>query len=200
MTLGIFIVEGIITVIICGVGWFIIVDFPTRPNTFLTTDETKFILDRLNADAGDAEEDPITMAVILHHLKDWKLYFWAFNFTATTLPGYAFSYFLPIILRQGMGYSSAESQLLAAPPYVLSAIIAFTSGWLGDKYRIRGPIVAFHQLCAAIGMIITVFAKGNGARYFGAFLGMFRLSSLSSAERVEDRSFPTWFGPLIRPL
>lgn len=158
--------------VVCTAGWFIIIDFPTKADNFLSPDEKEFVIQRINADRGDGEEDPITLAVILHHLKDWKLYFWAFNLMASTMPGYAYSYFLPIILRRGMGFSSTESQLLSAPPYVLAAVIAYCSGWLGDKYRIRGPIIAAHQILTATGMLITVFAKGNAARYFGAFLGM----------------------------
>lgn len=99
---------------------------------------------------------------------------------SSTLPGYAYSYFLPIILKKGMGFSSTESQLLSAPPYVLAALIAYGSGWLGDRYHIRGPIIAVHQLLTAAGMLITVFAESNGARLFGAFLGTCRILYLST--------------------
>ncbi|WYZ44603.1 hypothetical protein EsH8_VII_001039 [Colletotrichum jinshuiense] len=172
MNLGIFIIEGAITIAICALGRFIIIDFPTQAGKFLRPVEQQFVILRINQDRGDAEEDEINLAKILHHLKDWRLYFWAFNLMASTLPGYAYSYFLPIILRNGMGFSSTEAQLLSAPPYVLAAIVAFVSGWLGDKYKIRGPIIAVHQALTAVGMLITVYGKANGARYFGAFLGI----------------------------
>ncbi|KAI8262036.1 putative transporter [Colletotrichum sp. SAR11_239] len=168
----IFIIEGAITVVVCAIGWFIIIDFPTQAGKFLKPAEREFIIARINQDRGDAEEDKIDGAKILHHLKDWRLYFWAFNLMASTLPGYAYSYFLPIILRNGMGFSSTQAQLLSAPPYVLAAIMAYISGWLGDRYKMRGPIIAVHQALTAVGMLITVYGKANGARYFGAFLGI----------------------------
>ncbi|KAJ3963096.1 hypothetical protein N0V92_000075 [Colletotrichum tropicale] len=168
----IFIIEGAITVVVCAIGWFIIIDFPTQAGKFLKPAEQEFIIARINQDRGDAEEDKIDGAKILHHLKDWRLYFWAFNLMASTLPGYAYSYFLPIILRNGMGFSSTQAQLLSAPPYVLAAIMAYISGWLGDRYKMRGPIIAVHQALTAVGMLITVYGKANGARYFGAFLGI----------------------------
>ena len=168
---GIFIIEGAITMAVCIGGWFIIIDFPTQSDKFLTPQQKSFIIQRINDDRGDAEEDKINASKIMMHLKDWKLYCWAFSLMASTLPGYAYSYFLPIILRQGMGYSSTQSQLLSAPPYVLAAIVAYISGWLGDKYKIRGPIIAVHQALTAVGMIITVYGKVNSFRYFGAFLG-----------------------------
>lgn len=168
----IFVIEGAITCVICIAGWFIIIDFPSKIKTFLTPEEKQFVIDRINNDRGDAVEDKITPAKILFHLKDWRLYFWAFNLMASTLPGYAYSYFLPVILRAGMGYSTTQSQLLSAPPYVLAAIMTYISGVLGDKYHIRGPIIAVHQLLTAVGMIITAYGGSNAFRYFGAFLGI----------------------------
>lgn len=167
----IFIVEGAITIVVCIVGWFLIVDFPNKSGNFLKPDEKAFVIERINNDRGDAIEDEINGAKILHHLKDWKLYFWAINLCASTLPGYAYSYFLPVILRRGMGYSQSESQLLSAPPYVLAAIVCFIAGFMGDRFRMRGPILALCQLLTAIGMLVTVYGGSNAARYFGAFLG-----------------------------
>ncbi|PGH10718.1 hypothetical protein AJ79_05309 [Helicocarpus griseus UAMH5409] len=168
----IFIIEGAITSGVCLIGWFIIIDFPGKADSFLSPEEKQFVLDRINNDRGDAEEDKITASRIFYHLKDWKLYFWAFNLMASTLPGYAYSYFLPVILKEGMGFSTTESQLLSAPPYVLAAVMTYISGWISDKYQIRGPVIAVHQLLTAVGMLITAYGKENGARYFGAFLGI----------------------------
>lgn len=168
----IFIIEGVITVAICLLGWFIIIDFPAKAGKFLKPAEQEFIINRINVDRQDAEHDEVTLRVVLHHLKDWRLYIWAFNLMASTLPGYAYSYFLPIILREGMGFSTANSQLLTAPPYAFAGIVTFISGWLSDKYKIRGPLIAVHQLLTAVGMLVTVYGKGNAARYFGAYLGI----------------------------
>lgn len=168
--LGIFIVEGAITSSICLIGWFIIIDFPTQADTFLKPEEKEFIIARINNDSGDAKEDPITMERVVHHLKDWKLYVWAFNLMASTLPGYAYSYFKTVILV-GMGFSNTQSQLLSAPPYIIAAIFTYLGGWLTDKYQIRGPVIAVHQLLTAVGMLITAYGGASGARYFGIFLG-----------------------------
>ncbi|KAL2813418.1 major facilitator superfamily domain-containing protein [Aspergillus granulosus] len=168
----IFIIEGAITVGICLFGRLIIIDFPTKAGAFLNTTEKAFVISRINEDRGDAEEDEVSLSKILFHLKDWKLYFWSFNLMASTLPGYAYSYFLPIILRDGMGFSTTRSQLLSCPPYVFAAVMALVSGWLGDRYKIRGPVIAVHQLVTAVGMLITAYGKANAARYFGSFLGV----------------------------
>lgn len=114
------------------------------------------------------------MERVLHHLKDWKLYVWAFNLMASTLPGYAYSYFKTVILM-GMGFSNTQSQLLSAPPYIIAAFFTYLGGWLTDKYQIRGPVIAVHQLLTAVGMLITAYGGASGARYFGIFMGEFSI-------------------------
>lgn len=59
---------------------------------------------------------------------------------------------------------------------MIAAVLTFTSSWLADRYRIRGPIIAIHQALTATGMLITAFAKGTGARLFGAYMGLAFLS------------------------
>ncbi|OBS15998.1 hypothetical protein FPOA_13273 [Fusarium poae] len=168
----IFIIEGTITVCFCILGRFLIIDFPAQAKRFLKAEERDFVIARLNLDRGDAEEDEVTFSKILFHLRDWRLYIWTFNMIATTLPGYAYSYFLPIILREGMGFSVTQSQLLSAPPYVLAACFVCLLAWFSDRQHLRGPIIAALQIITAVGMIITVYGGSNGARYFGAFLSM----------------------------
>ncbi|OJJ07923.1 hypothetical protein ASPVEDRAFT_143268 [Aspergillus versicolor CBS 583.65] len=167
----IFIIEGAITTGVCLVGRLIIIDFPTKAEGFLAPEEKEFMIARINNDRGDAEEDKPTLPKILHHLKDWKLYFWAFNLFASMLPAYALGYFKTIIL-EGMGFSTMLSQLLTAPPYIPGAAVALISGWLSDKYHIRGPMIAIHQLITAVGMLVTAYGQSSGARYFGIFLGI----------------------------
>ncbi len=77
---------------------------------------------------------------------------------------------LAVSLRQGMGFSVAASQCLVAPPYAFAAILMYTMGWISDRFHMRGPIVVFNAVLMLIGLPITGFAKGNGARYFGIFL------------------------------
>ncbi|KFY64722.1 hypothetical protein V496_03070 [Pseudogymnoascus sp. VKM F-4515 (FW-2607)] len=167
----IFIIEGAITVVICFTGWFLIVDFPGKAK-FLTPTERKYAVERINDDRGDGEQDKITMRLIIHHLADPKLYAFSFMLMSSTLPGYAYSYFLPIIFKDGLGYSTSKSQLMSAPPYVLAAILTYTSSWLADRFHIRGPVIAFHQAMTFTGMLITAFAESTGARLFGAYLGI----------------------------
>ena len=46
----------------------------------------------------------------------------------------------------------------------------YGTGWAGDKYRIRGPIIIFNMVVCLIGLPIMGFAKSPAVQYFGVFL------------------------------
>lgn len=71
-----------------------------------------------------------------------------------------------------MGYTAGVANLLSAPPVVFAVPCAFFFAFLGDKYHIRAPIIAIQSIICIIGLMITAYAKANGARYFGIFLGI----------------------------
>lgn len=80
------------------------------------------------------------------------------------------SYFLPLILRQTLGFSVAASQCLTAPCYVFSFLLGFAESWISDRFVIRGHILAFNCVLQIIGVAVLGFATQPYVRYFGAFL------------------------------
>ncbi|CAK7204200.1 hypothetical protein SEUCBS139899_006954 [Sporothrix eucalyptigena] len=101
---------------------------------------------------------------------DWKLWAYGMMFFNTTTITYALAYFLPIILVSNMGFSVVEAQCLVAPPYAFAGIVMFISSWIGDKYRIRRPIVIFNNMLCIIGLPIVGFHPKASVRYFAVFL------------------------------
>lgn len=69
-----------------------------------------------------------------------------------------------------MGFTTGEAQCLVAPPYAFAAIVMYGCGWLGDKKKIRGPIIIFNMILCLVGLPIMGFAKSPAVRYFGVFL------------------------------
>jgi sugar phosphate permease len=169
----IFIIEGIITVAVAVAAWFIILDFPDKAEKkgFLTSSEAAVIMQRIEDDRGDSVNDPLTWEKFWLHLQDIKLWGYATLFMSTTMPAAAFNYFLPVILL-GMGYNAGQANALSAPPNLVAMIAAFSFAWLGDKYRVRGPIIATQSIITIVGLMIVAYAENNGARYFGTFLGV----------------------------
>lgn len=152
--------EGIITIIIGIGGYFFLVDFPDRAaattRAFLTERECKFILDRIDKDRGDAELEPFNLRKWARAGLDLKIWGFAFLFFLNGTVAYAIAFFLPIILRNSLGFSLAASQCLVAPPYALAAILMYATAWAGDRWHFRGPVILFNATIGLIGLPILV--------------------------------------------
>lgn len=160
--------------VIAGLGYLWMRPFPdnskSRNLRFLTTDEQRLILARVDVDRGDAVLEKFTLRRWARGGLDWKIWAYAFIFGCTTTVSYALAYFLPIILNESLGYSVGVSQCLIAPPYAFAGIVMVATGWFGDKYHLRGPQVAFNAILAIIGLTIVGFCDDGAVRYFGVFL------------------------------
>ncbi|CAK4032134.1 MFS general substrate transporter [Lecanosticta acicola] len=177
----IFILEGIITVALGLLGYVFIIDFPdksTNPGLllrkpFLTIDEASIVLERIDKDRGDAVVDKLTPKKVLSYLRDWKIWEYAWLYLLNNTVTYSFGFFLPIILKGDMGYSTAMSQVLAFPPYVAAAPWMFLTAWLADHYHKRGVVLIFNCAAAVVGVAMMGFAISSPAtRYAGVFLGV----------------------------
>lgn len=47
-----------------------------------------------------------------------------------------------------------------------------TVAFLGDKFKIRGPIILIQALVIILGVCLMAFATNGPVRYFGVFLGI----------------------------
>lgn len=169
----IFVFEGIITCLAGFAGYFLIVDFPELSKKswrFLNERESAYVVARIQKDRADAIPLPFKVGPYLKNGLDLKVWGFAWLFMLTTTNSYAIAYFLPIILRDGMGFSLAAAQCLVAPPYVAAAIVMFTQAYFADKFHLRGPTVVFNALLGLIGLPLLGFTHNNGVRYFGVFL------------------------------
>jgi hypothetical protein len=101
---------------------------------------------------------------------DLNTWFFTVIFLCNSCLTYSIAYFLPIILRDGMGFGVAAAQTLTAPPHLVSLPFMFGFAWAGDKYRRRSPILMCCGTITIIGLSLLAFAKNTGARYFGVFL------------------------------
>lgn len=154
-------------------GYFFLVDFPdgNRKNwAFLGESERAWIVDRVNRDRGDVKTPKFNARKFFAAGGDWKIWAYAMIFFNTTTLAYALAFFLPIILMGNMGFTVGEAQCLIAPPYAFAGIVMYTTAWLGDKYRMRGPIILINMAFAIVGLPIMGFHSNAAVRYFGVFL------------------------------
>lgn len=137
---------------------------------FLNQEEVDFVVARIEQDRKDVIPEEFNTAKYLKGALDLKVWGFAWIFMMTTVTTYAIAYFLPIILKDGMGFNAAMSNILIAPPYVFTAIVMITYAHLGDKYHMRSPMIHMNGVFTIIGLALMGFTKSVGVRYFGVFL------------------------------
>ncbi|KAI1324275.1 putative MFS transporter [Xylariaceae sp. FL0255] len=168
-----FLVQGAITAFIGLVTYFWMVDFPDNAHKtpfFLTPDEQALAVARINADRKDVELEEFSWPALFAHARDPKIYGFAVMFFLLNIVSTSLSYFLPTILESGLGFSENLSILLNAPPYYYAVIPVLLSSVVGDKLRLRGPVIVFNCLTLILGFGLLGFAKSDVARYIGCFL------------------------------
>ncbi|OTB17788.1 hypothetical protein K445DRAFT_315540 [Daldinia sp. EC12] len=168
-----FLVQGLISIVIGFMTYFWMVDFPEEAHRsfwFLTPEEQELAVARINADRKDVEPDPFSWGKVFVHARDPKVYGFACMFFLLNLVSTALSYFLPIILQSGMGFDENQSILLSAPPYYYAVIPVLLSSMIGDRFRIRGPVIIFNCITLIVGFCMLGFAKQVTVRYVGTYL------------------------------
>lgn len=164
----IFIIEGLATVIVGVFCWWMVFDWPETAS-FLTPDDRirvqrRLILDRQGRTAEDFDKRHIYAA-----LKDWKTYGYMVIYMGCLVPLYAFSLFLPTILR-GMGYTGTQAQLLSVPPYAVAAVLTVSVGFFADHTRIRGLCNIATVLLGIVGFIMLLVSSNPKVQYAAVFL------------------------------
>lgn len=168
-----FIVQGAITMFLGVLTFLWIPDFPenaTKTLWFLNSDEADQVLTAIDKDRNDAgPPEPFSWAAILRPFLDVKLHAFSLLFFLQNVVSTALSYFIPTIL-EGMGFTSADSILLYAPPYYWAVIPVILTSFISDRLTIRGPFIIFNALCLIAGMSMLGFPSNVAVRYVGVML------------------------------
>ncbi|KAK5043574.1 hypothetical protein LTR84_011381 [Exophiala bonariae] len=165
----IFIIEGVATVFVGLACWWMVFDWPDTA-TFLTPEDRIRLRRRLAADNQASTHEEYDKRHIYAALTDWKTWLYAYIYMGCLIPLYAFSLFLPTILR-GMGYTGTHAQLLSVPPYACAAVLTITIGWLADRSRLRGYFSMGISCLAIIGFCMLIGSTNPKIQYAGTFLG-----------------------------
>ena len=119
--------EGILTVIIGAISFWVIVDFPDDAK-FLTPLEKHVVIARLKKDGQASHRyETFKWKYFFAAYKDWKTYTGMVMYMGVDGSLYAFSLFLPSIVS-ALGYTATRAQLLTVPPYACAClmVIPFT--------------------------------------------------------------------------
>ncbi|KAH8701074.1 putative MFS transporter [Talaromyces proteolyticus] len=171
-----YIVQGLITCLLGIITYWWMIDFPEKAAKnsffFLSESETQLALERIRADRGDAIPDPFSWKKIFVNFLDPKLYGFSVLFFLLNLVSTSMSYFLPIILQAGMGFSENASIVLSAPPYYWAVIPVLFTSLIGDKFRLRAPLITFNALVLIAGFLMFGLQSSTQVtvRYIGTYL------------------------------
>jgi hypothetical protein len=153
------------------------VDFPEKqpPKAkwavpFLNQEQLEWAVNRIQREREDVYAEDFTIRFYVKQAASVQLWSYAALFMATTATAYAVIYFLPIILREGLGFGVAESQLLTAPPYIFAGIWMLAFGWASDKTRLRSPFLIANCTANVIGVVLLGWTSSIGSRLFGIFI------------------------------
>ncbi|KAK4160571.1 putative high-affinity nicotinic acid transporter [Cladorrhinum sp. PSN259] len=165
----IFILEGIITVAVAIVAYWVMQDYPATAK-FLTAEERQEVSDRLKLDRSSLA-DEFDMRYFWAALKDWKIWVHMFITIGVYTGLYSYSLFLPTIINEmGTAKNPAQAQLLTVPPYVVACLFCVSAGWYADKLGQRGTFMIFFMAMAIVGLILLMATANPAARYIGCFL------------------------------
>ncbi|EED18707.1 MFS transporter, putative [Talaromyces stipitatus ATCC 10500] len=166
----IFILEGLATIVLGVLSFWLVVDFPDKA-TFLSDADRQRVTRRLMMDQqASGQHEEWKSSYVWASLKDWKTYVSAIIYMGADGPLYAFSLFIPTIIAE-LGYSSTRAQLLSVPPYAVAAVLTVAIGYIADRTRARGLCNIIVSIIGAIGFAMLLGAKTAGTRYAGVFLG-----------------------------
>ncbi|TVY84627.1 putative transporter [Lachnellula suecica] len=163
----IFILEGIATVLIAVLAFFVLYDFPDTAE-FLSTEERAWVVHRLkyqgSKDSGQmvAETEKFQWKHVKEAFTDWQIFVGIWMYWGIVCALYGVSLFLPTIINE-LGYKSSTAQLLTIPIYVTSALLTVLVAYYSDKSRIgRAPFVFLPMCAILIGYIIALAASAHG--------------------------------------
>lgn len=165
----IFILEGLVTVAVGVACWWMVFDWPDTAR-FLSPDDRIRVQRRLIASKQGHTAEDFDKRYIWAALTDWKTYGYMLINAGALVPIYAFSLFLPTILR-GMGHHGTKAQLPSVPPYAGAAVCTVAVGFIADKTRQRGLLNMGTILVGMAGFVMLISTDNPSVQYAGTFLG-----------------------------
>ncbi|KAH8702563.1 putative MFS transporter [Talaromyces proteolyticus] len=153
----IFIIEGLLTIVIAVIAFWIIPDFPETV-TWLNEEERSFIKAKLENDVGKSTHSrSITLKDTLNVFKDYKIFFAALAYFGLIVPAYGYAYFANSIIRT-YGYNAVNTQLWSIPPWAAAFVFSLFVAYCSDKLRHRFTfgIVSICISIAGFAMLLNI--------------------------------------------
>ncbi|KAK0624038.1 major facilitator superfamily domain-containing protein [Immersiella caudata] len=171
----IFVIEGVLTVVIAIMSFWLVHDFPDDARFLSDTDRDR-VLRRLAKDKqSSARHEEFKMAYVWSALRDWKTYVSMFIYMGPLMPLYSISLFLPTIISN-LSFTDKtqiiKNQLLSVPPYAGGAFVTVLVGFLSDRHRKRGIYNIVLAPIGVVGFAMLIASQQPGVQYVGTFFAV----------------------------
>lgn len=192
----IFLIEGLITVVLGILCFFLLIDSPRLSGKWLDQDEIRYLeIQQFIKEGGQFKEEHkrTTWKDVWGVMRNWRLYLLAYIMMCQSACNYGlflsaiFHFLLPTVLlihsltlpllpgtkftlptvTKAMGFNGVDAQLMTVPPYIAGAISAVLLSKLSDRYYWRMPFVAAPLLLIITGYAIIVGLKGDLQAHVG---------------------------------
>ncbi|KAK7682361.1 hypothetical protein QCA50_014566 [Cerrena zonata] len=167
----IFIIEGLFTVVVGLISYFLVPSTP-QDSRFLTQTQKDLITRRLARDRPTvAVHEPFSMWEVYRALSSPHVIIAFLMFFGNGLTVYAQALFLPSIVRQ-LGFSATRTQLLSVPPFAVAFIVSLVGAYFSDHYRTRTAPAVIFGLLSVTGFAIFLAADRVSVAYGSLFLSV----------------------------
>jgi len=184
---NIFFFEGIISIILGIVAFFIL---PSSPATasFLTPEECKVAVSRIADDLKTEQIETIKKEYFKRAIWNPNTILLAVAMLCSLTSMNSMALFVPSILN-AMGYSGIHSQLLSVPPYAWATIVCISVSTLSDRTCKRGKWILTVMPFTVAGFIVLLIPAKVAVHYFALFLcltGVFTASPMLVAWSIDN--------------
>jgi MFS family permease len=159
----IFILEGLLTIVVSFLAYFIVPNYPHQSNKF-TAREKEIIEARLRSDSDALDTEGFSWKEVWRAFTTAQVYGYCFLFHGFSFGLYTLSLFLPSII-QGLGYKSWQAQLLTVPPYVFAFIVTMSLAIITQRVKIRAPFIIGAAFVSILGYIVLITSPTIGGKY-----------------------------------
>lgn len=150
----IYIIEGIITIGLSVILFFLIADWPKQAK-WLSADEKRLLAARqIVEDGGLARMDRLDRKALFRILTDWKIYSAIVIYFAISASVNATAFVPSIIAR--LGYTKAAAQAYTIPIYLVAGVLAWIAAVLSDRMRNRFVPCLFSVILCICGYAVLL--------------------------------------------
>jgi MFS family permease len=159
-----FIIEGLITVAVACVSFFVLPNYPTTTK-WLSIEEKRLAVARLLSADSTGDEDPHMTHWTAFKLacKDPKTWVFVVIYNLLNMVG-TISYFFPSLMTT-LGHKGRMAQFMTVPIYAVALIISVSLGFVADRTGKKAYVVMAACALATLSFVIVVAQDNKQVKY-----------------------------------